>query len=338
VVWAAPPEPRGIALPRGSGSEPGAPGDFHPGGHRDWPAGTQELLRRSTFPPAGSSFVCAVSGGPDSLAMLALAVAGGCRAHALHVDHGLRPGSREEASIVQAAANELGATCHTATVRVPDGPDLEARARLARYEVLPAGALVGHTADDQAETLVLNLLRGTGLDGLAGMRAEGGGHRKVLRPILGLRRSETAALVSALGLPVVTDASNYEVRFRRNRVRFEILPLLADVAGRDPVPLLARTAALLAADAELLVSLAESLDPTDARALQAAPRPLASRALREWLREGQSPERHPPSQQELQRAWLVVTGMARACELSGGRRLSRRAGRLRLENARFTEP
>jgi tRNA(Ile)-lysidine synthase len=150
---------------------------------------------------------------------------------------------------------------------------------------------------------------------------------------LALRRSETIAFVTALGLQTVTDPSNAEARFRRNRARHEILPLLADVAGRDPVPLLARTAALLAEDAELLDLLARDLDPTDARALAAAPRPLANRALRAWLREDEGPERHPPSSEDLERAWAVVTGRAVACEVSGGRRLSRSAGRFRLDGS-----
>jgi tRNA(Ile)-lysidine synthase len=299
-----------------------------------WPAGIEELLERCSFPGRGEPAVCAVSGGTDSLAMLALAVAAGCSARALHVDHGLRPGGPEEAAVVEAGANALGATFEALSVRVEQGPDLEARARRARYEVLPEGTMVGHTADDQAETLLLNLMRGAGLDGLRGMRATAGGLRKVRRPILALRRSETAALVTALGLQMINDPSNAEARFRRNRARHEILPLLADVAGRDPVPLLARTSALLADDAELLDLLARDLDPTDARALAAAPRPLASRALRMWLREEEGPERHPPSSDDIERAWTVVTGRAVACEVSGGRRLSRSAGRLRLDGSR----
>jgi tRNA(Ile)-lysidine synthase len=298
-----------------------------------WPVGVEGLLARCSFLGPGELAVCAVSGGADSMAMLALAVAAGCFAHAVHVDHGLRPGGREEAAVVEAAANALGATFEALSVRVEPGPDLEARARQARYEVLPEGTMVGHTADDQAETLLLNLMRGAGLDGLRGMRATAGGLRKVRRPILALRRSETTALVTALGLQMVTDPSNAEARFRRNRARHEILPLLADVAGRDPVPLLARTAALLAEDAELLDFLARDLDPTDVRALAASPRPLANRALRMWLRENEGPERHPPSSEDIERAWAVVTGRAVACEVSGGRRLSRSAGRLRLDGS-----
>jgi tRNA(Ile)-lysidine synthase len=298
----------------------------------------EALLARSCYPPAGEAVVCAVSGGADSLAMLALAVAAGCKPLALHVDHGLRPGSGDEAGAVRAAAEVLGATFESVAVRVDPGPDLEARARRARYEVLPDGVLVGHTADDQAETVLLNLLRGAGLDGLGGMRGRDAGSRRVLRPILALRRAETAALVGSLGLEVVQDRSNEELRFRRNRLRHEVLPLLAEVAGRDPVPLLARTAALLAEDAALLDDLARQLDPTDARALAKAPKPLALRALRAWLRRDEGPEQHPPSAGELERVWAVVTGRATACEIAGSRRVSRSAGRLKLGAAGSTSP
>jgi tRNA(Ile)-lysidine synthase len=264
--------------------------------------------------------------------MLALAVAAGCDTVAVHVDHGLRPASGEEAEVVRAAARALGASSQMVAVTVPAGPDLEARARAARYEALPEGVLVGHTADDQAETVLLNLLRGAGLDGLSGMRASGAGRRAVSRPILELRRAETSAFVAALGLAVVTDPSNSEPRFRRNRVRLELLPLLAGIAQRDPVPLLVRTARALAEDAELLDALASTLDATDTAALRAVPKPLAKRALRAWLREGQGPEHHPPSAADLDRTWMVVTGERTACELAGGRRVSRSGGRLRVSS------
>lgn len=295
---------------------------------RGWPDEVPQLLSRCSFPDAGTAVVCAVSGGADSLAMLALAVAAGCSCHAVHIDHGLRPGSEKEAEVVAAGAASLGATFERLQVEVEPGPDLEARARAARYGALPAEALVGHTADDQAETLLLNLMRGSGLDGLTAMRPQGGGLKSVRRPILQLRRAETTALVRSLGLAVISDPSNYEPRFRRNRVRHELLPLFADISSRDPVPLLARTAALLADDACLLQALAGELDPTDTRALRSSPRPLAMRALRQWLRAFQGPEQHPPSSSDLDRVWAVVTGEARACELSGGFRVSRHRGRL----------
>lgn len=295
-----------------------------------WPAITHGLLERCRYPRPGEIVNCAVSGGADSLALLALAVAAGCRAHAVHVDHGIRQDGYREADIVAEAAQRLGATFECVRIQVVDGPDLEARARAARYNVLPEGVHTGHTADDQAETLLLNLVRGCGLDGLRGMRDGEGGPKGARRPILALRRAETAELVGALGLTTVVDPSNEDLRFRRNRVRHEVLPLLASVSQRDPVPLLARTAALLADDAACLDAAAAGVDPTDVRALLAVPPVLARRSLRAWLRQGQDQECHPPSSSELARVWGVVTGRVKACELSGGRRVSRSHGRLRL--------
>ena len=140
-------------------------------GDGDLSAVIGQLLTRCRFPPAATSVDLAVSGGADSLALLVLAVSAGLTAVAHHVDHGLRPGSALEAGQVAAAAEKLGAGFVSLRVNVGEGPNLEARARAARYAVLPAGVATGHTADDQAETVLVNLLRGSGPDGLAGMRA-----------------------------------------------------------------------------------------------------------------------------------------------------------------------
>src|SRR5436190_5711991 len=159
----------------------------------------ERLLARCRFPPASSPVVCAVSGGADSLALLVLACAAGLAVTAVHVDHGLRPGSADEAGVVAEAAARFGAEFRSERVTVAEGPNLEARARDARYAVLSVDVLTGHTSDDQAETVLVNLLRGAALDGLAGMRDDG------RRPILALRRSETAGLCAALGLEPVAD-------------------------------------------------------------------------------------------------------------------------------------
>ena len=184
---------------------------------------TTELLARCTFPPKGTVVSCAVSGGADSLAMLVLAVAHGCAVTAVHVDHGLRAGSEVESELVAEAAERFGAAFRAERVHVEAGPNLEARAREARRAVLAADALLGHTADDQAETILLNLMRGAGLEGLGGMRPG-------RRPILALRRTETHQLCTDLGIDVVDDPMNRDPAFRRVRVRRELLPLLDDIA------------------------------------------------------------------------------------------------------------
>ena len=258
-----------------------------------------------------------------------LAWSAGLVVEVVHVDHGLRPASAADAAAVAAAAATLGLGVDVRRVEVVPGPNLEARARAARYAVLPRGVLVGHTADDQAETALLNLLRGAGIDGLAAMARPDppGGVR---RPLLGLRRAETEALCTAAGWRPVRDDSNDDLRFRRNQVRRRLLPLMNEVAGRDVVPLLARQAALLADDAALLDSLAEGIDPTDGRALAAASAPLARRAVRRWLRQSSDDERHPPSAAEVDRVLQVAAGMVVGCQVSGGRRVRRSGGRLSL--------
>ena len=290
----------------------------------DLAAATAPLRDRCRFPPAGTAVACGVSGGADSSALLVLAVAAGCEVTAVHVDHGLRDGSDAEAAIVRATATAVGAGFRAERAVVEPGANLEARARSARHAALPAGALLGHTADDQAETVLLNLLRGAGLDGMAAMRADG------RRPILALRRAETVALCAELGLVVVDDPSNRDPAFRRNRVRHEVLPLLADVAGRDLVPVLTRQAALAREAIEQLATGADAIDPTDAAALAAAPIALARVAVRAWLRPC-SDERHPPDAATVERVLAVARLEHRATEVGGGWRVARTAGRLRLE-------
>ncbi len=295
-----------------------------PAAERRWPEVVPSLLERCSFPPPGHPLTCAVSGGPDSLALLALAVAAGCRVTAIHVDHGLRPGSAAEAEVVAAAARRFGARFERRQVAVAPGPNLEARARAARRSVLPADVATGHTMDDQAETVLCNLLRGAGLDGLGAM-APGPRH-----PLLELRRHETEALCAALGLEPVRDPSNLDPRHLRNRVRHELLPLCSELARRDVVPVLARQAGLLREEAQVLDQLAraEVPDPSDARALAAAPLALARRAVRRWLVPDQAPERHPPSSAAVARVLEVAAGRRVATEIEGGRQVRRSRGHL----------
>ena len=287
------------------------------------------LLERCDLPPPGTPLTCAVSGGPDSLALLALAAAAGCAVTAVHVDHGLRPGSAAEADVVAAAAARFGAGFRATRVEVAPGPNLEARARDARRAVLGDDAATGHTADDQAETVMANLLRGAGVEGLAGMR-HGPRH-----PILRLRRTETRALCEALGLVPVDDPMNRDPRFLRTAVRARLLPLCSELAGRDVVPILARQAEVLAGDADLLAEVASLLDPTDARGLAAAPLPAGRRSVRRWLAGMRA---HPPSLAEVDRVLAVAKGEVVATQLAGGTRVGRSAGRLSLSAASGPAP
>lgn len=281
------------------------------------------LASRCSFPIAGTAVVCAVSGGPDSAALLALAVAAGCDATAVHVDHALRPESAKEADMVRVIADQLGAHFRSESVQVEPGPNLEARARRARYEVLPNDAMLGHTVDDQAETMLLNLLRGAGPSGMAAMAHD------ARRPILCLRRSETHELCRRLELEVVVDPSNADPAFRRNRVRNELLPLIDEIAERDVSGLLAAQAPLFGEQAAFLSELASKLDATDCRALRDAPPVLAKIRLREWLRQETGME-HPVDSASVHRVLDVVHGIHKGTEVVGGWRVTRSSGRLWL--------
>jgi tRNA(Ile)-lysidine synthase len=209
------------------------------------------------------------------------------------------------------------------TVSVPSGPNLEERARRARFDALPTDAATGHTADDQAETVLVNMLRGGALDGLAGMRP---GPR---HPILALRRSETRTLCAEVGLDPVVDPSNDDPAFVRNRVRHELVPLLDAIAGRDVAAVISRQAGLIRSDIDLLDDLARRIDPTSAEEVAAHPVSLARRAVREWLRD---PSGHPPSAAAVDRVIQVAQMQAAGTEIDGGRRVRRTAGRLRVED------
>lgn len=285
---------------------------------------SDELLARCTFPEPGQPAMCAVSGGADSIAMTLLALTHGCDVSIIHVDHGLRSASAEDAEFVLQFARDIGVACEVIRVDVPTGPNQEARARAMRHSVLPEHGLLAHTADDQAETVLLNTMRGAGLRGIGGMA-------QYRHPILGLRRSETEAVCAEAGIDYRIDLTNFDSRFRRNRVRHEVIPLLNDVADRDTVETLSRAARVFREDDLLLDQLASELDPTDCRAMQQAPIALVRRALRMWLTPmlvDEVGETHPPSLAGLDRVIDVVYHRTEGTELPGGLRVRRSQGKL----------
>ncbi|WP_347302072.1 tRNA lysidine(34) synthetase TilS [Croceibacterium sp. TMG7-5b_MA50] len=208
--------------------------------------------------PTAGRIGLAVSGGADSLALLLLAQAvrpGGFAVAT--VDHGLRPAAAAECAMVADVCAARAIPCTILSVR-PDAGNLQARARDARYAALGAWAsdhglgalLTAHHADDQAETLLMRLNRGSGTAGLSGVRARGkvpGSDLPLLRPLLGFRRRDLAALVRAHGLTAVNDPSNSDIRFDRVRVR----QALEQADWLDPAAL-AASAAHLADGAEAL--------------------------------------------------------------------------------------
>lgn len=249
------------------------------------------------------SIVVGVSGGADSLA-LAAGVAWCSRrvaqwrvpVRAVVVDHGLQPGSAEVATRAARQLAGLGIAAEVVQVEVTDrGDGPEAAARTARYAALLAdrGAvvLVGHTLDDQAESVLLGLARGSGTRSLAGMAERQG---RLLRPLLGVRRAETEAACVEAGLSWWTDPHNADPAYSRSRLR-AALGTLDDAIGPGLAEALARTASLARADADLLdvlgarvlVEAIEAARPTDGLAvapLAAADRALRDRALLTWLR------------------------------------------------------
>jgi tRNA(Ile)-lysidine synthase len=278
--------------------------------------------------------VVGCSGGADSTALLALAGDAGLAPVAVHVDHGIRPDSSSDAVGVAALARRLGVPCRVVRISVEPGANLEARARDARYAALEgaradvdaSAVLVAHTADDQAETVLLNVLRGAAASGLAGMA-----HRRdrIARPLLAVRRADTVALCASLGLEPLHDPMNDDRAFRRVALRHDVLPLLERVAGRDVVPVLARQAEILRAESEYLDELARAAWPvggrSGARELASMPLALARRAVRLWLG---SP---PASSAEVERVLDVARGERRAVQLAGGRTVRRAMGHLRVE-------
>lgn len=271
------------------------PGPDRPGPDWTGPAWTvRSAVRafRRAHPELGDEVCVALSGGADSLALTAAAAAEFAAVTALVVDHGLQPGSDRVAGSAAAAARGLGAGAEVLVVVVtPDGSGPEAAARDARYAALDAArgdrpVLFGHTLDDQAETVLLGLGRGSGARSLRGMAewdAPWG------RPLLGVRAEDTRAACRLLDLDWWEDPHNSDPTFTRVRLRHEVLPLLEEVLGGGVARGLARTARLVGDDDDELERLAAAVpvggDGTLAIShLEALPTAVLTRVIRRWLR------------------------------------------------------
>jgi tRNA(Ile)-lysidine synthase len=300
--------------------------------------------------PPGALVLAACSGGADSLALAAaLAFEGprhGLRAGGVTIDHGLQPESAQQASRVTAGLAELGLDPVLAvrvTVARPGGgpyPGPEAAARAARYAALdelpqaPAAILLGHTLDDQAETVLLGLARGSGGRALAGMAPASG---RYLRPLLAVRRAQTRAACAALGLVPWEDPHNTDPGYARVRVRQALLPVLEEQLGPGVAEALARTAAQLRADADLLdelaaaaaQQLADGRPGLPAAALAEQPGAIRSRLLRRAALAAGAPP-GALSLRHITQLDALVTGWhgQRGVDLPGGVRCRRRYDRL----------
>ena len=253
-----------------------------------WPRVSPHFLAcRRGVRAAGLDHAVAVglSGGADSLALMAALVAEGHDVLALCVDHGLQDGSRAQAERAAEQARKLGARARVLDVEAgtTGQKSMEAAARVARYRALAATCAdeglevaVAHTADDQAETLLLGALRGR----VAGMseRSEVEGAR-VVRPLLGVRRADTEGACAELGLSAWQDPQNADTNFRRVALRREVIPQLDHIIGGDAVPALAQAAS----DAALDDAALHTPPTTDCAALAAMAEPRRRRAIAAWL-------------------------------------------------------
>lgn len=221
-----------------------------------------------------------VSGGPDSVALLRVILDLGGRPVVLHVDHGLRgEGSREDAAFVAELCERLGVRCEVRHLSLVEGANLQERARGERYRFAGevAGALglrtvaVGHTADDVAETVLMNLARGAGLRGLSGIPPV---RDRVVRPLIQTTRQEVLGYLASIGQDYRTDPTNLIGKYARNRIRLEVLPVLEELypcATRN----LARAAAFAREDLEALEETAGEVVEARGEEVVLGRRPLA---------------------------------------------------------------
>jgi tRNA(Ile)-lysidine synthase len=236
-------------------------------------AAVHRLLRRRPLLPAGAAVLVAVSGGQDSLCLLKLLVdlqpKWGWRLHVVHCDHRWRPDSAANAEFVQGLCDRWAIPCH---IVVADAPyPTEATARQWRYRVFSELAIAqnctrvatGHTASDRAETLLYNLLRGSGTDGLQALAWQrpltSDADLAVVRPLLELTRQQTGEFCRQFDLPIWEDATNHDPAYVRNRIRLELLPYLQAHFNPGVETALAHTAEVLTAEVELLELMAEEL-------------------------------------------------------------------------------
>lgn len=298
-----------------------------------WPRRSPHFLacRRAVRAAAGSNAaVIGVSGGPDSLALAAAAAAERVDARAVVVDHQLQPGSGKVAARAAEKARGFGLEAEVIPVtvdRAASGGNLEAAAREARYAALYAAAgeradvWVAHTADDQAETLLLGALRGNP----SGMAVRAG---RVVRPFLTLRRSDTVGACDELGLDAWQDPMNADPAFRRVAVRTQVIPALSDLLGGDAVPALAATADRIAADRELIEQLTDLTPTTDCAELLRDGAAVRNRRLAKWLLDNGV----PVQSDQLAAIGALVTDWhgQGPIPVAGGRAVARIDGQLRL--------
>ena len=298
-------------------------------------------IRRYDMVKPGDTVICAVSGGADSMALLwgmfLLKEKLGIRVECAHFNHSLRGGeSDRDAEFVRNFCDFHDIKLHLATGTVVPGPKgLEAAARDARYAFLKrlnGTVATAHTADDNAETVLMHLLRGSGLRGLGGVTPKSEG---LIRPMLDVTRAEVEEFLRENYIRHVEDSSNRGDEFLRNRLRHHVMPLLK-AENPSIATGLSAAAQRIRQDAALLDSLASDLDPTDVTVLREAPGPLRRRAIEGLLRENGFPE---PSAEHIRQAEAVVFSEKPSARASfGGVTLRRSYDRLTVEREQIILP
>lgn len=275
-----------------------------------------------------SPVVVALSGGADSAALAYLALRAGHEVSTVHVDHGFSDSPTMSAA-AHAVADALDVSLRTVRVDVERGPSREEQARKARYEALhalEATVLTGHTRDDNVETVLMNVIRGTGMRGLGGIPAQR--PPNVYRPMLGVTRSETREIAVLAQLPFVDDPMNQDLSLTRNRLRQVVMPRLREINPQvvEAVDRLARSAR---ADVGLLDDMAaphfRPLIPISV--VMTLPKPIAERIMIEAL-EGHG---IGATADRIARMWLVATGESDRQDLAEGRTVTRDGALLSIE-------
>lgn len=279
--------------------------------------------------PGGDCLV-ALGGGADSGVLLWAAVeaVGAEKVQAVFVHHGLESSDALRDSAVS-VAGVVGVQCVVLDRRVHDGGNLEARARTERYDAIEAAipdgtvGLTGHTADDQVETVLMRIFRGSGTGAASGIPHRRGVWR---RPLLVFSKSEVRALAEELNLPFVDDPANSDPRFTRTRIRHELLPMIEAEFGPEVRAQILRSSVLFAADDEFLEREAQAVQILSDRggvsiplgALRALSEPIASRVVRRGLR--MALEGYPGSASDIEAVLDVANGGA-AISISGSHRV-----------------
>ena len=279
--------------------------------------------------------VVALSGGGDSAALAYLTVEAGRKPRAVHVDHGLAH-SATMRTAAESIAAEMGIDLKVVETEVGGGPSPEGKARVARYRAFGDATaegerlLTGHTADDSVETVLINLVRGTGPTGLSGIpyfRPP-----NIYRPLLGVRRAETREIATLAGLGFVDDPMNLDPQLTRNLVRFQVIPILSQL-NPSIAEAIGRLSVQVREDDELLDRLTGALRPRleegsaaiPVGVLLTAPHPLANRVLAGMIAHVVGSDRVAAA--AVERAWSVARGDSNRQEITLGASV-RRAGPL----------